>query len=1158
MTGDYTRFSFKPQRDYSGVLKQQGRVDLDADFNELIEIIDRRWRSETIDVLGHCAVAGATPDAFLVTPTGPGAFEIGIGRMYVDGIQVENHGLKPLEFLADLGELRGTGSVSYGDQPYLPAPLPPLPAATPGTTDLVYLDVWQREVTVLEDPALREIALGGPDTTTRVQSVWQVRVLEDVGPHGCGDQIAPWDELVAPSAGRLTSSAVAPPASDDPCIISPAGGYRGLENRLYRVEIHAAGPIGGAAPARFKWSRNNATVASTVSAIPASNDQVTVQQVGRDQVLRFEIGNWIEITDDFREFEGLAGHMAQVTSIDEANRILVFAPAIPAAMNFNPADLSRHTRVRRWDQSQNVDADGLLDVTAGSIDIEDGIRVDFSLTPGSGSFHVGDYWVFAARTADGSVETLQDSPPRGILHHYCRLGFINWGIDADTTTFVDCRHPPQPECGCCTVTVGDGVDSHGQFTDIQQAIDSLDVRGGIVCIGRGFYPLSTGLVLDDTKRNVILRGVGQATRIFFAPQQGVAGVFLHMQRTEHARLESVFVAAAGAEALVRMTDSHFCRVEDCTLVNVPGQPDGQALVPRTIDLVGNCIGCEIVRNALVGGKAVASTSGRVSDFLIRDNHVLALQVSILINQAHNVEIFHNQLRGLPPQAFPSNPALSRETMDEFQRQVAAVFRTPPSLSNFQAAGVLIFTGNRVVVFQNLITAQVGVLGFLFLNVRIHQNDIVSLIGALIVYGIRVKVEDNFVLGMFAGLIHAGIVVDLDCTSNEWLGLHGIVWMSLGELQQSFAPLLGGALGSAKLAPNGPKAVDATAASGAQFAGTLSAFGLALINKVHRNVFFTFARGIYKTSAVVSADVSVLDNSFSFCAMAGVELAGNAQNLALLIKLMPVISLRHTIKCNALAVQGKGIVSSTLFTEVEQNSVQCPRVAIELNAAFCTAQGNTLLGTVNELAPFDTGLLILRAAADGARVSGNRLVAAPGHAILMLGDLFDLTIEDNNILGARRSGIGTVSDTTVLRRASIARNRITGCTGDVGDASMSIGGAIFIGASEGVRITDNVVTANKLVAAGSAGIFLDIADGAEIADNTVVENGVAGEEGLFFGGIAVAQARGVLRIQDNVVRDNGGYALIVGEGNEVRASSSKSRYKTTGCRKKPGLSSCWSM
>jgi hypothetical protein len=285
MAGDYTRFTFKPQRDYSGVFKQQGRVDLDADCNELIEIIDRRWRSETIDIINHCTVPRVPPgtppvlDPFLIIPTAMGAFDIGIGRMYVDGIQVENHGLPPLAYQADLGERRGTQPIPYNNQPYLRAPLPPALAAVPNTTDLVYIDVWQREVTVLEDPSLREIALGGPDTTTRMQSVWQVRVLENVGQHGCGDNIAVWDQTIAPSAGRLTTSAVAPPASDDPCIISPTGGYRGLENRLYRVEIHSTGPIGGGAPAKFKWSRNNATVASTISAIP-SPTQVAVQGKG--------------------------------------------------------------------------------------------------------------------------------------------------------------------------------------------------------------------------------------------------------------------------------------------------------------------------------------------------------------------------------------------------------------------------------------------------------------------------------------------------------------------------------------------------------------------------------------------------------------------------------------------------------------------------------------------------------------------------------------------------------------------------------------------------------------------------------------------------------------------------------------------------------------
>lgn len=1138
MAGDYTRFTFKPQRDYWGVFKQQGRVDLDADFNELIEIIDRRWRSETIDIISHCIVPNTTPDAFLITPTAMGAFDIGIGRMYVDGIQVENHGLPPLEYQADLGEMRGTAPIPYHNQPYLPAPLPPALAAAANTTDLIYLDIWQREVTVLEDPPIREIALGGPDTTTRIQSVWQVRVLENVGQHGCGDDIAIWDQTIAPSAGRLTTSAVAPPASDDPCIISPSGGYRGLENRLYRVEIHATGPIGGVAPAKFKWSRNNATIASTISAIP-SPTQVTIQQIGRDQVLRFEVGNWIEITDDFREFQGLAGHMAQITAIDAANRILTFAPAIPGAMNFNAADPSRHTRVRRWDQSQNVDANGLLDVTGGPIDIEDGIRISFSLDPAGGDFKIGDYWVFAARTADGSVEALQDAPPRGILHHYCRQGFIHWGADIESTTFTDCRvhWPPEGECDCCTVTVGDGIDSHGQFTDIQQAINALGNRGGVVCIGRGFYTVTAGLVLNNTKRNVILRGMGPATRILFAPPQGAPRVFLNIERTEHVRLESVFVVSMDAEALIRITESHFCRVEDCTLINVPGRPNDQVPAARAIDLAGDCSHCEIARNTLLAAKAVTSTNGQVRELIVHDNQILAVQVSILLNQALGVEIVHNRMRGLPREAFTTDITLSRSTIDAFQVLVSNAFRAAPALANFQAAGVLIFTGNRVVIFQNLITAQVAVLGFLFLNARIHQNDAVSLIGALIVYGIRVKVEDNFVLALFAGLIHGGIIVDLDCTANEWLGLHGIVWMSLGELAQVFGPLLGGAMESAGLAASGPLAINNTVAAGTNLAGNLRAFGLALINKVHRNLFFTFSRGIYKTDPVISADISIVDNSFSLCSLAGIELGGGGRNTYFLTRLLPVISLRHLIQSNAVAVQGKGILSSNFFTDVEQNSVQCPSVAIELDGAFCTARNNSLLGIVTELAPPDEGLLILHSAARSSIVSGNHLFNAPGHAILLREDLLDVAIEENHIESARRFGIGTFSDTTALRRSSISRNRVRGCAGDVPAGSFQFGGAVVIGESQDVRFNDNAVTDNTPLAVGDQflrwfAVYFEDVDGIEVSANVVTANATVQGIGGALGAIGLQGVRGVIRVQNNIVRDNGGTALAIGEGRLV--------------------------
>lgn len=202
MAGDYTKFSFKHKKNYSDVYKQQGRVSLDSDWNELSEITDRRWRSETIDIIGKCVVPNYTPDGFLVIPTGVGAFNIGIGRAYVDGIQAECHGLDPQLYDAVLGEEQGTRPVPYNDQPHLPAPLPS-PLSSTGETDLIYLDVWRREVTVIEDPGIKEIALGGPDTMTRVQTAWQVKAITDVDDVLCTNEIQRWDDETRPSGGSL-------------------------------------------------------------------------------------------------------------------------------------------------------------------------------------------------------------------------------------------------------------------------------------------------------------------------------------------------------------------------------------------------------------------------------------------------------------------------------------------------------------------------------------------------------------------------------------------------------------------------------------------------------------------------------------------------------------------------------------------------------------------------------------------------------------------------------------------------------------------------------------------------------------------------------------------------------------------------------------------
>ena len=89
MNGDYSRLTFDPSRNYSGVRMQQGRVLLDSDWNEQAELLNRRARAAIIDTFGRLHVASA--EAFAIS-LGPGGLMIGRGRIYVDGLIAENHG----------------------------------------------------------------------------------------------------------------------------------------------------------------------------------------------------------------------------------------------------------------------------------------------------------------------------------------------------------------------------------------------------------------------------------------------------------------------------------------------------------------------------------------------------------------------------------------------------------------------------------------------------------------------------------------------------------------------------------------------------------------------------------------------------------------------------------------------------------------------------------------------------------------------------------------------------------------------------------------------------------------------------------------------------------------------------------------------------------
>jgi hypothetical protein len=240
-------------------------------------------------------------------------------------------------------------------------------------------------------------------------------------------------------------------------------------------------------------------------------------------VRRFRTDDWVEVTDDNHELHGLPGVMRKVQKTDDVAQTITLTAALPAA-EFDPADPSRHTRVKRWDQrglvrdpANNVVADvdasgGVIPVPAAPADIvlEDGVQITLSTDPAGGAFRVADYWAFAARTADASVERLTEAPPRGIHHHYCRLAVVTFPREVD-----DCRvfWPPDfggGERGCdCSACVTPDSHNSGQLT-IQRAVDQVKESGGSVCLAPGLYRLEEPVRITAA-RSLRLHGQGWRT-----------------------------------------------------------------------------------------------------------------------------------------------------------------------------------------------------------------------------------------------------------------------------------------------------------------------------------------------------------------------------------------------------------------------------------------------------------------------------------------------------------------------------------------------------------------------------------------------------------------------------------------------------------------------
>jgi predicted flap endonuclease-1-like 5' DNA nuclease len=433
MQGDFSRDTFDARHQFSRVLMQQGRVLLDADWNEQAAIHHHYLRSLAADLIGPHGGPGGGFRIRCRHEDENCDFTIGWGHYYVDGILVENPRparYNPAEYPAPL---------HYGRQPDYPLEDDHL---NHGTDYLVYLDVWERHLSYLEADHIREVALGGPDTATRAQVVWQVKVVDESECDHTDDDFSCEDllhELIGKHASWLRARARVAEPSDDPCIIPPEARYRGAENQLYRVEIHAPGGDGSAAT--FKWSRDNGSVVFAIRDIDGG--LVALDTLGPDERRSLKEGDWVEVTDDDRVLLGEPGVPARVDAVDR----VAFTVTLVEYPEPLPFHTGRHPLLRRWDHGSAP-----IPVQPGKwIDLEDGVQVWFEP---NGTYRTGDYWMIPARTAIGDIlwpteaadGTLAPAalPPHGIVHHYAPLARIRFDDGEDKCE--DCRCVFEPHC----------------------------------------------------------------------------------------------------------------------------------------------------------------------------------------------------------------------------------------------------------------------------------------------------------------------------------------------------------------------------------------------------------------------------------------------------------------------------------------------------------------------------------------------------------------------------------------------------------------------------------------------------------------------------------------------------------------------------------------
>jgi hypothetical protein len=404
---------------------QQGRVTLEADWNEDQLILGEELRQETLEIVGP---AGSPDGGYRVlqpgtVPTPPFDFSVTAGTIYVGGLR-----------LALDQQVNYSSQSDWLDHVTDPDWIMPNNDA-PATEEFVYLLVREQEVSAVEDRALSDVALGGPDTAQRTRMIQHI--VRHAGQaancaSGLGAAALYWLRVKGlvfdPATMRLnpqsTLEASFPNApTPDPCEPEAVGGYLGADNQLIRIQITG--------PNTLVWGFDDASFLYRVT-IDAGGQTITLQSQPVDAFHQPQATQAVEVLRSAAQLadkEYVASATGEVqtltTSYNQDTRQIQLPTALPGQYT-NPAQTPQ-AFLRVWQQQLTFTRRTAIEL--GST----GLFVTLD-TVGGVPFHVGDYWLIAVRPSTPTqlypqryLDAAQQ--PDGPRMWACPLAAIAWDLD---------------------------------------------------------------------------------------------------------------------------------------------------------------------------------------------------------------------------------------------------------------------------------------------------------------------------------------------------------------------------------------------------------------------------------------------------------------------------------------------------------------------------------------------------------------------------------------------------------------------------------------------------------------------------------------------------------------------------------------------------------